>query len=86
MDLAQSELNIYISTETKEKAALDSMREQLEQATTNYSERKRNLQELEKNLPNWTRALAEKQAELQQVNTNWYLFSFSKSLTFFLFI
>ena len=70
MDLAQSELNIYISTETKEKAALDSMREQLEQATTNYSERKRNLQELEKNLPNWTRALAEKQAELQQVNTN----------------
>lgn len=67
MDVAQSELDIYLSTEKKEKSVLDSMKEQLEQATTNFAERKANLQELEANLPKWSKTLSVKQAELQQV-------------------
>ncbi len=67
MDVAQSELDIYLSTEKKEKNVLDSMKEQLEKASQNYSERKRNLQELESNNPKWAKSLSEKQTELQKV-------------------
>ncbi len=67
MDVAQSELDIYLSTEKKEKSILDSMKEQLEKATTNYTERRQNLQELEANHPKWTKSLSDKQAELQRV-------------------
>lgn len=67
MDLAQSELDIYLSNEKKEKCVLDTMNEQLETAKSNYSERCSHLKELEANLPQWNATLAEKQKELQQV-------------------
>lgn len=67
MDVAQSELDIYLSTEKKEKSSLDSMKEQLEKASENYSECRRNLQELESNNPKWAKSLTDKQAELQKV-------------------
>lgn len=67
MDVAQSELDIYLSTEKKEKSNLDSMKEQLEKVSTNSTERRRNLQELEGNQPNWAKSLSDKQAELQKV-------------------
>lgn len=67
MDVAQSELDIYLSTEKKEKSVLDSMKEQLTKATANYNERRQNLQELEANQPKWTKALSDKQTELQKV-------------------
>ena len=67
MDVAQSELDIYLSTEKKEKSILDSMKEQLATATANYTERRKHLQELESNLPNWTKSLTSKQAEVQKV-------------------
>lgn len=67
MDVAQSELDIYLSTEKKEKQILDSMKEQLAKATANYTERLKNLKELESNQPKWTKALSDKQAELQKV-------------------
>lgn len=67
MDVAQSELDIYLSTEKKEKGNLDSMKEQLEKVTTNSTERRRNLQELEGNQPNWAKSLSDKQAELQKI-------------------
>ena len=59
MDVAQSELDIYLSTEKKEKNVLDSMKEQLEKASQNYTERHRNLQELESNNPKWAKSLSE---------------------------
>ena len=68
MNVAQSELDIYLSTEKKEKALLDSMKENLEKATTNFNEKRGQLQELESNMPQWTKALAERQVEMQQVN------------------
>lgn len=68
MDVAQSELDIYLSTEKKEKNVLDSMKEQLEKASQNYTERHRNLQELESNNPKWAKSLSEKQTELQKVS------------------
>lgn len=68
MDVAQSELDIYLSTEKKEKNVLDSMKEQLEKASQNYTERHRNLQELESNNPKWAKSLSDKQAELQKVS------------------
>lgn len=67
MNVAQSELDIYLSTEKKEKSILDSMKEQLTKATANYTERLQNLKELESNQPKWTKALSDKQAELQKV-------------------
>jgi len=39
MDVAQSELDIYVSNEKKERSNLESMKEQLEQATKTHSER-----------------------------------------------
>lgn len=68
MNVAQSELDIYLSTEKKEKALLDSMKENLDKATTNFNEKRGQLQELESNMPQWTKALAERQVEMQQVN------------------
>lgn len=68
MNVAQSELDIYLSTEKKEKALLDSMKENLEKATTNFNEKRGQLQELESKMPQWTKALAERQVEMQQVN------------------
>lgn len=70
MDVAQSELDIYLSTEKKEKAVLDTMKENLEKATTNYNDKRGQLEELESNMPKWTQTLAEKQAEVQQVLTS----------------
>lgn len=67
MNVAQSELDIYLSTEKKEKSILDSMKEQLTKATANYTERLQNLKELESNQPKWIKALSDKQAELQKV-------------------
>jgi structural maintenance of chromosome 4 len=81
MDVAQSELDIYLSTEKKEKNVLDSMKEQLEKASQNYTERHRNLQELESNNPKWAKSLSEKQTELQKV-----LFFLSYNSFLFLFI
>jgi hypothetical protein len=43
------------------------MKEQLEKASENYSECRRNLQELESNNPKWAKSLTDKQAELQKV-------------------
>ena len=67
MDFAQSELDIYVSNEKKEKSVLDTMNEQLETAKSKYSDRCSHLEELEADLPRWNRTLAEKQKELQQV-------------------
>lgn len=69
MDVAQSELDIYLSTEKKEKNVLDSMKEQLNTASEKYGERRQQLQELESNHPKWTKSLSAKQAELQKVDS-----------------
>ena len=82
MDLAQSELDIYLSTEKKEKSILDSMKEQIEKATTSYTERRQHLQELEANHPKWTKSLTDKQAELQRVLFSTHLSYCVLSLTF----
>lgn len=67
MNVAQSELDIYLSREKKEKQVLESMKEELATATNNFLERQKSLKELENNMPAWSKAVAEKQAELNQV-------------------
>ncbi|EFX71706.1 hypothetical protein DAPPUDRAFT_59845, partial [Daphnia pulex] len=63
---AQSELDTT-AQKRKKKNVLDSMKEQLEKASQNYTELHRNLQELESNNPKWAKSLSEKQTELQKV-------------------
>ena len=55
--LAQSELDIFVSTETKERQALDTMRQQLQVAQDNHGQRRANLQQvshLSGHLPSFT--------------------------------
>lgn len=68
MNVAQSELDIYLSREKKEKQVLDSMKEELSTATSKFSELQNAVKDLEKNLPAWSKAIAEKQAELGKVS------------------
>lgn len=68
MDVAQSELDIYVSTEKKEKNVLDSMIQDLAKAGENDDERRRHLKELESNMPKWNKSFSAKQAELQEVS------------------
>lgn len=68
MNVAQSELDIYLSREKKEKQVLESMKEELATATTKFTELQKSLKDLENNLPAWSKAIAEKQAQLNQVN------------------
>jgi len=82
MDVAQSELDIYLSTEKKEKAVFDTMKENLEKATTNFNDKRGQLEELESNMPKWTQALGEKQAEMQQVHTHISVIMTIDELTF----
>ena len=68
MNVAQSELDIFLSTEKKEKSCLETMRLQLETAVNNSRGRRDNLTEMETNVPQWSRQVAQKQDQLGRVS------------------
>ena len=68
MQLAQSQLDIFLSTEKKEKNLLETMREQLETVGNGHDARESDLHQLEANLPEWDKQLAGLKQQLDKVS------------------
>lgn len=66
-DIAQSELELYISVEAKEKEKLDNLKHSAKLTADNLILRKEELENLENNIPNKERELAQSQRELQTI-------------------
>ncbi|GLG96606.1 Uncharacterized protein GBIM_03539, partial [Gryllus bimaculatus] len=66
-DVAQSALDIYLSTEQNEKSKLETMQANLENSTRTLQEREEYLKKLQKEIPELTKQFQEAQTELQKV-------------------
>lgn len=67
-DMAQSALDIYLSTEQKEKAKLENIQANLENSNSSLKEREKEIAELEEKIPLTTSQLQKAKTELQKIH------------------